>query len=89
MKVLMFYRPKSEFAHGAEMYVKEFERRSSKTIDIIDIDSREGIQQANLYGVLDHPTFVAVADDGHFLQAWSGKPLPVMNELQAFADTKK
>lgn len=85
----MFYRPNSEFAHGAEMYVKEFERRSGRTIEVIDIDSREGIQKASLYSVLDYPAFVAVADDGHFLQAWSGKPLPVMNELQAFAEIKK
>lgn len=89
MKVVMIYRPNSEFAHGAEMFIKEFESRTSKTIETIDMDSPEGIQLSELYGVVDHPTFVALSDDGKFLQAWTGKPLPLINELSAFAAEKR
>lgn len=89
MKVIVFYRPNSEFARPVEEFVREFERRTSKTIEIVNVDTPEGIQLLQLYGVMDHPTFVATADDGKFLQAWTGKPLPVINELSAFAAEKQ
>lgn len=81
----MLYRPKSEFARGAEEFVREFRRRTDREIEILDIDTQEGSQMAQLYGVMDHPTFIAIANDGKLLQAWSGKPLPLMNELSAYA----
>jgi hypothetical protein len=87
MKVLMFYRPNSEFARRAEEFVREFERRTAKIIDKVNIDSPEGISKAKLYGVMDHPTFVAVSDDGQFLKAWTGKPLPLINEVSAYVDS--
>lgn len=88
MKVLMFYRPDSEFARGAEEFVREFEHRTAKKIEIINFDSPDGISKAKLYGVMDHPTFVAISDDGQYLKAWSGKPLPLINEVSAYVDAK-
>lgn len=85
MKVVMLYRPKSEFARGAEEFVREFKRRTAKNIETLDIDSKEGVHMSQLYGVMDHPTFIAVSDNGTLLQAWSGKPLPLINELSAYA----
>lgn len=84
MKVIMFYRPNSEFARPAEEFLHEFEHRTSKKIEVINIDSPEGISRAKLYGVMDHPTFVAISDDGQYLKAWAGKPMPLINELSAY-----
>jgi len=89
MKVVLLYRPNSEFARSSEEFVNEFERRTSKTIETINIDTPEGISKAQLYGVMDHPTFVALSDDGGFLRAWTGKPLPVMNDLSAYAGNRR
>lgn len=86
MKVIMFYRPKSEFARAAEEYIHEFRRRTDRKIDTIDVDSKEGTYQAQLYGIVDYPAFIAVSDSGQMLQAWSGKPLPLINELSAYAE---
>ena len=84
MKVLMLYRPNSEFARSAEEYVREFERVTGKKIEKIDIDSREGIAKAKLYDILDHPSFVAIADDGQYLNSWVGQPFPLIDELSAY-----
>ncbi len=89
MKVVMLYRPQSEFARGAEEYVREFEHRTSKIIEVIDIDSPEGIHYMQIYQVMDHPTFLALSNDGSLLQAWSGRPLPLINEVSAYADEKR
>lgn len=85
----MLYRPNSEFARSAESFVRDFERHTGKVIEVVNVDTPEGTQKAQLYGVMDHPTFVAIADDGSFLKMWSGKPMPVMNELSAYADNKR
>ena len=89
MKVVMLYRPKSEFARSAEQFVREFERRTAKTIEKMDIDSPRGIELAQLYGVMSHPAFVATADDGNFLKMWDGHPLPLFDQLSAYADVKR
>lgn len=85
MKVVMLYRPNSEFARGAEQFVREFERRTPKTIEVANIDTPEGARLAAIYGVVDHPTFLALADDGQLLHAWAGRPLPLVNEVSAYA----
>lgn len=89
MKVVMLYRPKSEFARAAEQYIREFERRTSKTIETVDIDSPRGIELAKVYGIMSHPTFVATSDDGNFLKMWDGHPLPLIDQLSAYADQKQ
>ena len=89
MKVLLLYRPSSEFARGAERFVQELERRSSKTIEIVDVDSPQGIQLAKTYDILDHPTFIATADDGSMQRKWSGKsPLPLIDDVAVYAASK-
>lgn len=89
MKVIVFYRPNSEFARTVEEFVREFEHRTAKSIEMVNVDTPEGIQQMQIYSVMDHPTFVAIANDGKFLQAWTGKPLPTINELTAYAAEKQ
>lgn len=81
----MLYRPNSEFARSAEEFAREFERRTEKKIEKVNIDTPEGVHMAELYGVLDHPTFIALANDGKLLHAWAGRPLPLINELSAYA----
>lgn len=85
----MLYRPKSEFARSAEEFVREFERRTSKEIETIDIDSPRGINMMQVYQVMDHPTFLAMSDEGSLLHAWTGRPLPLVNEVSAYAAEKR
>lgn len=85
MKIVVLYRPNSEFARSTEEFVREFERRTSKTIEKVNIDTPNGVRLMKLYGVMDHPTFIAVADDGRLLQTWTGKPMPLINDLAAYA----
>ena len=88
MKVIMLYRPQSEFARGAEEFVHEFERRTSRTIETVDVDSPRGLNLMQVYQVMDHPTFLALSDEGSLLHAWAGRPLPLINEISAYAAEK-
>jgi len=87
MKVLLLYRPKSEHARMVEEFAHEFQRReASRHIDLIDVDSRDGSATATLYDIVQHPTILVLSDDGQVIQMWSGGPLPLMDELAAYAN---
>lgn len=89
MKLIVLYRPNSEFARGVEQYCKEFTNRTNKVIELVNIDTPDGVQMMTLYDVLDHPMFLAIDNSGSLLQKWSGKPLPLINELSAYAEPKQ
>lgn len=87
MKLIVLYRPNSEFARGVEQYVREFHDRTGKDIELLNIDTPDGISKMKLYDVLDHP-ILALDNGGSLLQKWSGNPLPLINELSAYGEVK-
>lgn len=84
MKVVILYRPNSEFARGVEEFVREFKVRTGKDIETIDVDSNEGIRAAELYDTVQHPAVIAVSNDGQLLQSWIGETMPLINEVSAY-----
>jgi hypothetical protein len=86
MRVVILYRPNSEYARRVEEFVHEFERReTSRKIELIDYDSRTGTDMASLYGVMDQPAILALADDSQVLQMWVGPELPLMDDVAAYS----
>lgn len=80
----MLYRPNSETARECEEYVREFEHRTSKNIEVVNIDTPDGVSLMRLYDIVQHPTLIALANDGRLQQMWAGKPLPLINEVAAY-----
>lgn len=87
MRVVMLYRPGSEHARRTEEYIAEFERfHPDEPLEAIDIDSVEGTNLAQIYGILEHPTVLAIKDDGQMQQIWPGiDKIPLMNDLAYYA----
>lgn len=84
MKVVVLYRSKSEHGTPVEEYAREFERRSSRKLQLIEVDSVEGTELAKLYDVVQYPTILATSDDGKLQNMWQGEPLPLMNEVLGY-----
>lgn len=86
MKLLILYRPNSEHARQVEDFVRDYQRQfeSGKKIELISMDSREGVAHANLYDIMQFPAIVALRDDGSVLNAWIGLPLPLMNDVAGY-----
>lgn len=88
MKVLILYRPKSEHARRVEEFVHDFQRaQSTRRVNILSLDTREGAATAALYDVISYPAFLALADDGQLLKSWQGDSLPLMNELAFYSNS--
>lgn len=82
MKILVLYRPNSEQATNVETFIRDFKvRHDSARMEVVDVDSREGIATASLYDVMQYPTILALRDDGSIMKSWEGVDLPLMDEI--------
>lgn len=87
MRIVIIYRPKSDHARKVEEYIADFERfHPGENLETINIDSPEGASIAELYGIMDYPAVLALANDGQMQQQWVGvKKMPLMNDLAYYA----
>lgn len=87
MRIIILYRPNSETSRRIEEYLADFNRlHPNENIESENIDSINGSNIANIYGIIDHPTIIAVKDDGQMQQMWQGiDRLPLMNDLAYYA----
>lgn len=85
MKILVLYRPKSDHARRTEEFVENMQRQHGLKVEIIDVDSREGIATTNLYDVMVYPAILITSIDGQLIKMWSGEEVPpMMNEVVAY-----
>lgn len=87
MRIVIIYRPKSDHARKVEEYIADFERfHPGENLETINIDSPEGASIAELYGIMDYPAVLALANDGQMQQQWVGvEKMPLMNDLAYYA----
>ena len=86
MKVLVLYRPASEYARIVEEFIHNFQdRHSGQRLEVMDYDSRDGNALASLYDILTHPAVLVIQDDGYLQKSWIGEPMPLIDEVVAYA----
>lgn len=84
MSVTVIYKPKSEHTRVVEEFLHDFERRTGRTLDIADPDTREGAEVCRLYDVVQYPSIVATDTDGVMRNMWQGLPLPTIDEVSYY-----
>ncbi len=84
MKAVILYRPDSEDARAVEEFVREFTRRTNRDIELINIDTVEGTNMAELYDIMQYPAVVVIKDDGALVKHWVGVPLPLVNDVDGY-----
>lgn len=87
MKLLVLYRPNSEHETEIQSFVRDFQRQyeSGRKVEMVSLNTRDGAATASLYDVVAYPAILALADDGSILSLWQGRPLPLMDEVAAYA----
>lgn len=86
MKVLVLYRPTSEYARAVEDFVKEYRSRGTEQrLEVMSIDSRDGGALASLYDVFEYPAVIVLRSDGSLQKSWVGPVLPRIDEVIAYA----
>lgn len=85
MKVIVLYRPNSEYGRISEEFVRDFQQRHQEAkIELLDADSRDGSAMASLYDIVRYPAILAMRDDGSTLNIWEGEELPLMDEVASY-----
>jgi hypothetical protein len=84
MKAVMLYRPDSEASRTVEEYVRDFEHSRGRQIELVSLNTREGVATASLYDMMQSPGLLVLRDDGQLVRDWQGAPLPLMNELAGY-----
>lgn len=87
MKVLILYRPDSEHGRSVEEFIHDFQRQhGSHHLEILNIDSRDGIATASLYDIMQYPAILVIQNDGMIQKIWEGDALPLMDEVASYAN---
>lgn len=65
----------------------DFERfHPGQTIELLNVDTPEGSNLMQIYGLMEHPAILALKSDGQVQQMWQGiDKLPLMNDLAYYA----
>lgn len=85
MKVVILYRPDSEHARAVDTFSHDFQNRYQESrLEIINVDSREGIAMASLYDIMRFPAILAMSGDGGLQKYWEGDALPLIDEVASY-----
>lgn len=88
MKVLYIGRDNTDYAREVTDWLRDFERQSSRKIELLDPDTIEGEMFARAHDIVEYPTLVAVDGMGKELARWQGTPLPRIDEVSYYAEEK-
>ena len=87
VKLLILYRPNAEHATTVESFIRDLLRQHENVaqhLEVLSLNTREGVAMASLYDIVSSPAIVALASDGAVLKLWQGMPLPLMNEVAGY-----
>lgn len=85
MKVVVLYRPNSEFSRQVEDFARDLEREYQARIDLVNIDSRDGSSTASLYDIMQNPAVLVLGNDGQLLHEWQGGDrLPLKGDISYY-----
>ncbi|MDB5164402.1 MAG: hypothetical protein JWL89_28 [Candidatus Saccharibacteria bacterium] len=86
MKVLVLYRPNSEHGRLIEEFIHDYQSRHvSGRLEVLSIDTRDGMATATLYDVMQYPAILVLQDDGFLHKSWMGDSIPLLDEVAAYA----
>lgn len=85
MRLTVIYRKNSDHARAVIEFLNTFSRKyPEKGYDELDIETREGANEASLYGVTSYPAIIVKDTEGKMLSYWQGRNLPLIDEVASY-----
>lgn len=84
MKVTVIYKEESDHARDVMDFMREYERITGRTLDVVNPDTPEGAQFCRTYDIVEYPSVIAASDGGVLQNLWRGLPLPLINEVSYY-----
>lgn len=84
MKITVIYKDQSDHAREVIDYLRDFKRQTGHDLDVVDPDSREGMDFCRTYDIVEYPSIIACSNDGILQNLWRGRPLPTISEVSYY-----
>ena len=81
MRITVLYQSNTEGERPVTEFAREYERRTGRQLELLDVNTREGWSMASMYNIVRYPAVIALTDDGRMQQLWMEETLPLMNEV--------
>ena len=79
MRVVCIYRDNQDYSKSVNEWIENIRRQTGREIETIDPDIDPGFCEA--YDIVEYPTIIALSDRGEIRAFWSGRDLPLINEV--------
>lgn len=79
MRVVCIYREGQDYSRSVDEFIENVRRQTGKEIETMNPDENTGFCEA--YDIVEYPTIIALGDRGDIQAFWSGKDLPLINEV--------
>ena len=84
MRVVVITKDQTDYARQVSDYLRDFTRQTGREIEIMDPESREGVDFCRTYDIMLFPTIIALSDSGQMQNQWRGLPLPTISEVSFY-----
>ena len=81
MRITVLYQSNTEGERPVTEFAREYERRTGKPLELLDVNTRDGANMASMYDIVRYPAVIALTDDVRMQQIWMEDSLPLMNEV--------
>lgn len=84
MSVRVFYKEASDHGRPVREFLHDFKRRTGHELEVVDPETRRGIELATVYDIVEYPTIIALTERGEMKAMWRGLPLPTIDEVSYY-----
>lgn len=79
MRVVCVYRDKQDYTRSVEEWIENLRRQTGREIETMDPDKNPSFCET--YDIVEYPTILALGNDGSIRAIWSGRNLPLTNDV--------
>ena len=79
MRLICIYRDNQDYTRTVDEWLENFRRQTGREIETMSPD--ENPTFCETYDIVEYPTIIALGDSGDVRASWSGKDMPLINEV--------
>lgn len=79
MRVVCIYRDNQDYTRDVTDWLETFYRQTGYKIETMDPDKNPNFCET--YDIVEYPTIIALTESGEVRNFWSGRNLPLINEV--------
>lgn len=79
MRVVCIYRDNQDYSRSVNEWLENIRRQTGREVETMDPDKNPGFCEA--YDIVEYPTIMALGERGEIRAFWSGRNLPLINEV--------